>query len=174
MKWICRILVGFFTLAVIAVVALFIMVNSISRTPIVIECQAATYEEYVAKFGETDLPKSAKNIRFVRSKPGFFPGGVWIIRLEAPIADCKAYALTTYSSYDYGKYASVPPPEFVLIRESPHKPPKAILEPNEIRDIAWFDIENVSKGLTLPRDHSHRPFICIDTEKEVLYTYWTD
>jgi hypothetical protein len=48
------------------------------------------------------------------------------------------------------------------------------LEPYGIHDLQWFDIGRIEEGISLKRDHDHRPFTWIDTRRGVLYSLWTD
>lgn len=161
---------------VVAVLVIIILFGLLCRTKS--NKRATTYAEYVKQYGETDLPKSAKNICQFTSGVGL-GGRAWVCRFEAPLDDCKAYALTVYSYYDFGDDTPAPPLEFTTsvaaqYDSAPHKPDNAMRWAYGARDLSWFDVENISNFITLPRDHTHRPFIWIDTDKEILYSYWTD
>lgn len=131
---------------------------------------APDHEHYVAEYGETDLPQSAKNIHIVFAGIGL--GGRAVVRrFEAPIEDATAYALTEYARFgpvpgDQGKTIEFVP---ILGQFGRHD-----FSPFGMGDLSWFDIAAVRKGITLPRDHANRPLIVIDTERGICYSEWTD
>ena len=136
--------------------------------PYVQEFCEPTYKAFAEKMGETDLPHTARNINFVCSSVGL-GGRAHIYRFEAPPEDLKAYAIADYRSYDIEP--STKPPSFIKISDSPLCPDLSVYG---IRNLTWFDVENIEEGITMERDHSHRPFTWIDTRQNVLYTFWTD
>jgi hypothetical protein len=142
----------------------------VSFHPHVREFHAPTYEVFAETDGMHDsgVPRSAKNINFVYSSVAM-GGRAHICRFEAPLEDLKAYALADFKRYDRdsnGRTAA-----FTKISVPAFRPN---LDGYGIRDLHWFDVENIQEGITLPRDHDHRPFIWIDTRRNVLYLFWTD
>jgi len=166
MKWLIR---AVLVLALLVLCALGWTVY-VMFTPHVKERAGRTYNEYIAQFGETDLPRTAQNIRYVASSVGL-GGRAYLRRFEAPAEECKMYALIEYGYYDLDRAHAGKPPQFEPISSRPEKPD---LSAYDIRDLSWFDIENVVEGITLRRDHSHRPFIFIDVKRNIYYSFWTD
>ena len=166
MKWVKHITLILAILALLVIsLAFYGMV-----TPHVTDRSVINYAAYVAQFGPTDLPHTATNIRFVMSGVGL-GGRAHLYKFESPIKDAKIFALTEYASYDRGNGKASPKPQF----EPAHSPlTKPDLSAYGIHDLSWFDVENITEGITLPRDHTHRPFIYIDTKRNIYYSFWTD
>jgi hypothetical protein len=130
-----------------------------------------TREEFVAKAGrDFGLPQSARDIRFVASSVSL-GGRAHVVKFTAPLADCRSYALADFRHYEFGP-DKTPTPEFFPFVGSPH-----VISPLEaygIHDLQWFDTGMIAEGITLKRDHDHRPFTWIDTQRGILYSLWTD
>ena len=139
--------------------------------PYVRDFSGATYEDFVAKAGsDFGLPKTAKEIRVVYSSVSL-GGRAKVVKFTAPVEDCRKYAVADFRHYDTAQ-GDVPLPSFISIVGQPRLP--GPLDAYGIRDLRWFDVESIEEGVTLKRDHAHRPFTWIDTRRGILYLYWTD
>ena len=157
------------SVGLLIVIGLFVSCIIVSRIPYVEDHAASTYAKFVDEVGETDIPESAKNIRHVCASVGM-GGRAHIGRFEAPLEDCIAFGIAEFKSYDFDDVTPDNLP-FTKPSEAPHVPD---LSGYGIRNLDWFDVENIEHAITLERDHSHRPFVWIDTQRNILYFYWTD
>jgi len=141
------------------------------KTPLIRDVYASTHAEFVNQTEYAGVPRSAKNIRFIWSSVSL-GGRAHIGRFEAPLEDCKSFGIAEFKVYDDGVHETNSDDlSFVTLTEEPHCPN---LSDYGIDHLGWFDVENIKQAITLERDHSHRPFVWIDTQRNVLYTYWTD
>jgi hypothetical protein len=139
--------------------------------PYVRDFSSATYDGFVAKAGaDFELPSRAKDIRVVYSSVSL-GGRAHVVKFTAPLEDCRRYALADFRHYEIQQNNTLTP-EFMPINGRPNRPPS--MKQYGIGDLGWFDVENVEEGITLKRDHDHRPFTWIDTRRGTLYTLWTD
>ena len=68
-----------------------------------------------------------------------------------------------------------PPSDPVPISSAPdEKPFKPDLSWYWLEKLDWFDVDRIAEGLTIPRKKGHHPFIWIDTDRGILYSFWTD
>lgn len=161
-----------------ALVALFgLAVYLTLFRPHVEKFEGSNYEEFLqsageesGRIGDLGIPHEAWDIHYVTSSVGL-GGGACVLRFKAPVEEAQKFALANFKNYDRKPEGQEPTPEFVPISGRLSAP---VLTNYGIRDLGWYDIENVSVGITLKRDHSHRPFTVIDTQRGVLYTSWTD
>ena len=133
------------------------------------EVTAATYAEFVAQTGLTTLPESASNIRFVWSSVSL-GGRAHVGKFECRLRIARNTSLADFRLYDFDEVSPEDLP-FVPLDDAPSRPD---LSSYGINNMDWFDVENIDEAITLERDHSHRPFIWIDTRRNILYTFWTD
>ncbi len=145
------------------------LIAFLSFTPHITDRKAINFDEYVTMFGQTELPSTAQNIRYITSSVNF-GGRAYICRFEAPVQDCINYAKQLCKSCqnsdrDYEQ------PHFISISDKPEQPDLSVYG---IRDFSWFDIENMDAGLTLDMEDFHCPLIWIDTDHKVFYFWWTD
>lgn len=139
--------------------------------PHVRDYSGKTREDFVAEAGgDFGLPRSARDIRFMASSVSL-GGRAHAVKFTAPLADCRSYALADFRRYDLGP-DKTPTPEFVPIVGS--QDVTRALEGYGMHDLQWFDVGRIEEGVTLRRDHDHRPFTWIDTRKGILYSLWTD
>lgn len=161
---------GYILMGLISLVILSVgLVVFLSFTPHITDKKAVNSDEYIAMFGQTDLPNTAQNIRYITSSVSL-GGRAYICRFEAPVQDCIIYAKKLCKRYqnddrDYDQ------PHFISMSERPEKPDLSVYG---IRDLSWFDIEKMEAGLTFDKEYFHCPFIWIDTNRKVFYLWWTD
>ncbi len=133
-----------------------------------------TLQEFENNFPRGDrLPSSATNIYFAHSSVGM-GGRAHIYKFAASWEDCVAHAQKDFLGYArqlYDRTEDYPPTDLVSI-EGPHKKPD--LSSYWLTKIEWFDVESVKNGFTIPCPRSHLPYILIDKDNNVLYSYWTD
>ena len=133
--------------------------------------------EFNKRYGVSDFPATAKNIYFGRSSVGM-GGRAYIYRFEAPIEDCIAHAKAEFDRYNemlYDDPKDYPPSDPIPIESVPdEKPFKPDLSSYWLTRLDWFDVDRIREGLTIPREKAHHPFIWIDTDRGILYFFWTD
>jgi hypothetical protein len=135
--------------------------------PYVREYSGRTRDDFVKKAGmDFGLPQSAHDICYVASSVSI-GGRAHVVKFTAPLEDCRSYAVA-----DFRRYGETPAPEFVPMVGTPAM--AARLDGYGIHDLQWFDVGEIKEGITLKRDHDHRPFTWIDTRRGVFYSLWTD
>jgi len=168
MRWLRR--AGLCAAALVGVLIIIWCGVMFSR-PYVRDFSGRTYDEVVAVAGgDFGLPRSASNIRFVASSVGL-GGRAHVVKFTAPVEDCRNYALADFRCYDT-QQGSNPAAEFTPVTGRLCRPTS--FGEYGVRDLRWFDIETIEEGITLERDHTHRPFTWIDTRRGILYSLWTD
>jgi hypothetical protein len=154
-------------LVVLLVVIVVVCWQRFFPPPTVREICQRSYESYVRDEGETDLPKSAHDIRFVWADCGL-AGHARVCRFEGPLEDLRAYAI---AEANRRAPAADKAPRLVKLTEPPSQPD---LTAYGIRPLIWFDVERIEEGLVLDRTDKRQPFTWIDTRRKVLYSYGTD
>ena len=124
-----------------------------------------TYRQYIAKYGDWNLPTSASAIQLMNASLGR-GGSAWAHRFSAPLEDMKRYAAEEFSRFDQGQSKPI---RFQLETN--------IIEPTfeyyGIGRLLWFEFDGLTNVLTIPRDHAGRPTIHIDTNNLTYYSWWT-
>lgn len=140
-----------------------------SSKPVVQNFQARTHAEFAQLVPDTDLPKSATGIRWMSSAVGL-GGRAYVGRFTATKSDCETFARQHFANYSGMGRTLV---EFLPVTNLPLSKPD-LAQAYGIHDLAWFDIEKLQHGYSVLRPQDSGPFIWIDTDRDVLYCWWTD
>ncbi len=124
-----------------------------------------SYGQYVAKYGDSNLPTNASGIQMMNASIGM-GGSAWAHRFSAPLDDMKRYAETEFSRYDKG-------PAKTIRFQTETNLPTPNFEAYGIGRLPWFEFDGLTNVLTIPRDHIGRPVIYIDTNSLTYYSWWT-
>jgi len=117
--------------------------------------QPVTREEALKHLKPSSLPASARDIQYYLMFMQVTPGFTQCVRFEAPVDDCKTLA------HDLLGLA-------LLVPVSHPSRPRSSDVP------AWFEPNNITKGIMGGKGYDGQPKIWIDEERGIYYFYLTD
>ena len=136
--------------------------------------QPMSRSDYIADFGNTNLPVSASNIWIASSSVGM-GGRARLYRFDAPYSDCLAYAAQlirrSNSNSDSNHQAST---ELLTISDPPSPIQSRMMQAYGLETLDWFDVETVRNGFTGRGPPLGLSSFWIDTDRNRFYYYWTD
>jgi hypothetical protein len=109
-----------------------------------------------------DYPDSAHHIRFASFSQ--FVAFEMLIRLEAPIEDCRAVAERVIAEHN-ARHPDRIVPDLAAIGQDAHDPP---IDSAHFRT-DWFDIAAIGNGLVGGKRGSHTPQVWVDLDRGVFY-----
>ncbi len=114
-----------------------------------------------------ELPEGARNISFAAYAE-------WVayevyVRFEAPLSICKAHAIHLLKKHNKEFPQSAVPVDLRVLTG-----PVRAVEPGPPLNVNWFDVDAIKNGFIGGERGSHRPFIWIDSDRNVLYYVYTD
>lgn len=151
----------------------FALLFRMLMSPITKQVQGIDLKEAQDRFGLNDLPASACNICYAQSSVGL-GGRARVLKFEAPIADCEAFALAEhqrYAGFMDNDAADSRTSDFKQIKGNPALPD---LSPYRLNDLSWNRSKSIKQGLILKNENPQQPTLVIDTAQGILYSVWTD
>jgi len=119
-------------------------------------------------YGLVDLPTTATEIYFARFS-GFLGGRAVLIRFQAPVGDCMAFA-TNYCQ-SFLRSQQIPA---ALNWSAVSQPPKTPSTSAYGINAPWFDLTRLQAGVELSEPATYCPSVWIDTHTGTFYSFWTD
>lgn len=134
-----------------------------------------TLSEFVQEFGVTNLPSSASNIYYAGSTVAMDFAGAKLYRFDAPLEDCIAHAclLIEYNNKNEGPERTFAK-DLIKINSKPDPIQLEMMKAYGLKNLNWFDVENITNGLTVGRPPSNLPMFWIDEDRNRFYYHWTD
>jgi hypothetical protein len=172
-------ILGWVGIGIIAAIILSIIIGFVVMlTPHTSYIHAINTKEYVAIQGSNEdyFPNSATDIHYATSSVGM-GGRAHIFKFNAPLEDCKTFAKQEFNRWVkqlYKNPSDYPSDELIPLDVIPEDPRPFLKKSYGLKNLDWFDCQNITDGVTIPVPRSHLPIIWIDREKQALYSYWTD